>query len=174
MEKKKEFLAELEEIKNAIINKNFNLKQIENTLFRIEESLEKATKFNAANKSNIFKSLFITFNLSNFSDITFILNPSSDKINIIEYAGDEILLNEFNVLIESDNQFFKNMDSIKIKNAKYRLYYESLNFNDTVYILLSISESDLFKQEKFHILCNIIFDIIKYTYTSNETIFRSI
>jgi len=170
----KEFLAELEEIKNSIINKSFNLDQVENSLLKIEESLDKASKFNIANKSNVLKSLLITFNLNNLSDITFILNLSSDKLNIIEYAGDEILLNEFKVLIESDNQFFKNTESIKIKSGNYRLFYESLNFDDTVYIILSMTESILFKQEKFNILCNIVFDIIKYIHTSDKTIFRDL
>jgi hypothetical protein len=95
-------------------------------------------------------------------------------LNIIDYAGDDILLNECKLLTESDNQFFKNMDSIKIKNSNYRSFYESRNFNGTDYIILSMTESNFFKPDKFHILCNIVFDIIEYTQTSDETIFRDL
>jgi len=167
---KEELLSELDEIKNSIINKSFNLDQVKDSLLRIEESLDKAPNSNAANKSNILKSLLITFNLTNFSDITLILDLSSDVLNVIEYAGDELLLNEFRVLTDSDKQFFKNIDSIKIKNSNYHLFYESLNFNDTVYIILSMTESNLFILKKFHILCNIVFDMLKNIHTSDETI----
>ena len=167
---KEELLSELEEIKNSIINKSFNLEQVENSLLKIEESLDKTPKFNAAYKFNILKSLLITFNLTNLSDIVLVLDQSSDILNIFEYAGDEVLLNEFKVLMDSDNQFFKNMDSIKIKNNNYHIFYETLNFNDNVYTILSMSESAFFKPEKFHILCNIVFDIIKYIHTPDETV----
>ena len=172
--KKEELLAELEEIKNSIINKSFNLEQVENSLLGIEESLDKAPRFNSAYKYNILKNLLITFNLTYLSDITLILDLSSDILNILSYAGDEILLNEFRVLMESDNQFFKNMNSIKIKNSSYDLIYESLNLNDNVYAILSMTESKLFKPEKFHVLCNMIFDIIRYSHASDETIFRDL
>jgi len=172
--KKEELLAELEEIKNSIINKSFNLKQVESSLLGIEESLNKAPRFHSVYKYNILKNLLITFNLTYLSDITLILDLSSDILNILSYAGDEILLNEFRVLMESDNQFFKNMNSIKIKNSSYDLIYESLNLNDNVYAILSMTESKLFKPEKFHVLCNMIFDIIRYSHASDETIFRDL
>ena len=172
--KKEKLLSELEEIKNSIINKSFNLDQTENSLLKIEESLNEAQKFDAPDKSNILKILLITFNLTNLSDITLILNLSSDILNIIEYAGDQILLNEFKLLTKSDNQFFKNMDSIDIRNNNYRLFHESQNFNDRSCIILSMTESGLFKPDKFHALCNIVFDIIKYIQTSDETIFRDL
>ena len=173
MEKEK-LLSELEEIKNSIINKSFNLDHVENSLFGIEESLDKAPKFNAAYKPNMLKSLLITFNLTNLSDITLILNLSSEQLNIIDYAGDDILLNEVKLLTESDNQFFKNTDSIKIKKSNYSLFHGSLNLNGTDYIILSMTESSLFKPDKFHVLCSIVFDIIQYTHTSDETIFRDL
>ena len=169
---KEEFLAELEEIKNLIINKSFNLDQVNNSLLQIEESLNNAPRFNAAHKSNILKSLLITFNLTNFSDLTFIFDLPSERVNVIEYAGDEILIGEVKVLIDSDSQFLKETDSIKIKGCNYRLFYEAIDFNDTNYLILSMTESRLYSLEKFHVLCDIVFDIIRYIYSSNETIYR--
>jgi hypothetical protein len=171
---KEEFLAELEEIKNLIINKSFNLDQVNNSLLQIEESLNNAPRFNAARKSNILKSLLITFNLTNFSDLTFIFDLPSERVNVIEYAGDEILIGEVKVLIDSDSQFLKETDSIKIKGCNYRLFYESIDFNDKNYFIISMTESNLYSIAKFHALCNIAFDIIRYIYSSNETIYRDL
>jgi len=174
MKTKDDLLAELIETKYSIQNNNFNPEIVKNTLQKIDSVPFNSSLNNLTDKSNMIKSFLITFNANNFSDLTLLFNTSSDEVRVIEYAGSEIILNEFNNLIKTDLKFYKDIDKIKVKENSFRIFFESMENDKGIYTVLTITESVLFKPSKFHMLCDIILDVVRSTNMSHGSVFNDL
>ncbi len=174
MLKKEELIAELEEIRYSIKNNSFNMDKVKSSLLKIDQSFINYKTYISTIKSNIVKSFMVTFNVSNFSDLTILFINNKDKVQIVEYAGSEFLLAEFRSQIETDRIFYKDTDNFKIKGEKYNCYYESMENNKGIYTILTITESVFFKPSKFHMLCDILMDIIRSADISRNSIFNDL
>lgn len=174
MLKKEELLAELAGIKNSIRNRNLKIEVVENSLQSIDQSLNRHTLLNSTVKSNIIKSFMITFNVSNFSDLTIIFITNSDNMRIVEYSGSEILFNEFKSLMEAHKNFYKDTGSINVNGSTFSMFYEAMENNKGIYTILTITESVFFKPGKFHMLCDILMDIIRSADMSGKSVFNDL
>jgi len=95
-------------------------------------------------------------------------------MKIIESAGSDFIQDQFNLLYETDSDFYKNTDSLKVKDINYRMFYESMEIEKGVYTIVTITESVFFKPSKFHMLADIILDIIRSTAVSRASIFNDL
>jgi len=169
-----ELLDELFETKYSIQNNDFNSEKTKRILQKIDLTIKKNCLSPGTNKNNIIKSLLITFNVSNFSDLTVLFISTFDKVSIIEYAGNAYLLNEFNSLIENDKKFYKSIDTIRIKENNFRILFESMENDKGIYTILTITESLFFKPSKFHMLGDILMEIIRSTDMSSDSVFNDL
>ncbi len=174
MTTKDEQLAGLLEIKDSIQNNNFDPDKVKDLLKEIDSIPINKSLNIAAEKSNLIKSFLITFNINNFSDFTVLFITSADNMRIIECAGSELLLNEFQNLILADNKFYKEIDRIKFKENSFRIFFESMENDNGVYTVLTVTESVFFKPSKFHMLCDILMDIIRSADMSRGSIFNDL
>lgn len=174
MATKEELLAELIETKYAIGNDSFNLDHVK-VLFQKIDSMISVKNLNEAKvKSSILKSFIITFNVSNFSDLTALIITSSDNVRIIEYAGSELLLFELKSLIETQKMFYKDIDNIKVKGDNFKVFYESMENDSGIYTIITFTESIFFKPSKFHMLSDILMDIIRSTDMSGNSVYNDL
>ena len=174
MTTKDEQLAGLLETKDSIQNNNFDPDKVKDLLKRMDSILLDKSLNIADQKSNLIKSFLITFNINNFSDFTVLFIASDDDSRLIEYAGNELILNEFQNLIQADNKFYKEIDRIKFKENSFRIFFESMENDNGVYTVLTVTESVFFKPSKFHMLCDILMDIIRSTDKSRGSIFNDL
>ena len=174
MNKKSDLFDELLEMKNSIQNNNFDINSVPDELSKIDTIINKNCLLNESIKNNIIKSFFTTFNVSNFSDLTILFISYPDSTKIIEYAGNIDLYNKLKEIIETDKDFFKNIDSIKIKDIKFRFYFESMKNNSGLYTIVTITESRFFMPSKFHMLSDIIMDLIRSSDMSTDSVFNDL
>jgi hypothetical protein len=174
MTTKEELFAELCEIKNQIKGNNYLIDQTNSSIKKIESELRNSAAFDIGETSNIIKSFLVTFNVSNFSDFTVLFVTVSDELKIMEYAGSEFLLDEFNRLIETEKTFYRDVDSIKVKGDSFRIYFESMENDNGKYTILTFTESPYFKPSLFHMLSDILMDIIRSTNMAHDSIFNDL
>jgi len=174
-----EMFSELLEAKNSIQNNNFNIER-DKKLFEkvnsylISSATGNASLYNVNMKSNIFKSFMVTFNVSNFSDLTVLFITSKNTTRILEYAGREELYDEFKKLLDSSINFYKDLDKIKFRGSSFRIFHESMENANGIYTILTVTESIFFKPSQFHILCDILMDITRSTDISTESVFNDL
>ncbi len=169
-----EILSDLIETRESIKNNSYGYEEALGLLSNFTKLIDKNEALQNFKKYSLIKSFLVTFNLSNFADITIILNIKSDKITIIDYAGDNRLFNEFKKTIENEKDFFRNTDSFSFHDDNYRLYFEMMQNNNGDYIILSITQSSFFKPSSFHMMCDIILDIIRYSDFSRESVYNDL
>lgn len=174
MTTKDEQLAGLLEIKDSLLNNNFDPDKVKNLLEEMDSISINKSLNTAVEKSNLIKSFLITFNINNFSDLTVLFNTSADDTRIVEYAGSELLLNEIQNLVQADNKFYKEIERIKLKENSFRIFFESMENDNGIYTVLTVTESVFFKPSKFHMLCDILMDIIRSTDMSRGSIFNDL
>lgn len=174
MTTKDEQLAELLEIKDSLRNNNFDPDKVKHLLKEMDSIPINKYLNIAVEKSNLIKSFLITFNINNFSDLTVLFITSADNNRIIEYAGQELLVNEFQNLMQADKKFYKEIDRIKFKENSFRIFFESMENDNGVYTVLTLTESALFKPSKFHMLCDILMDVIRSIDMSRGSIFNDL
>lgn len=116
------------------------------------------------------KSLFVVYNRANFADATLLVNASEENYEIIDYAGDDNLLSSIYDLIDQDRFFYRDLGKIDINGRSYQLLYESMNTDGGTYSVITLSESALMRGSSFHILCDIVMDLIKMESYSPEPI----
>jgi len=171
---KDELLSELNELKYSIQNNKFDKVETYDLLEKINSTVSTLSSINNDTKNSQIRNLLITFNIKNYSDLTILFVKTSGKMRILETAGSDILLEEFNLLYESDDLFYINTESIKVKGSHLRLFYESMENEKGVYTILTITESVFFKPSKFHMLADIIMEIIRSTDMSRDSIFNDL
>jgi len=171
---KENLFSELHEIKVLIQKNDFNPSQIQNKLLNINTEISNLSQYSQKQKSSIIKSLLITFNTSSFSDFTILFITSSDNIEIIEYAGNESIFKEFKILNETEKYFYKDINEIKINGEDFRIFYESMENNNGVYTILTMTESVFFKPSKFHMLGDIIMDVIRSADMSESGVYNDL
>jgi hypothetical protein len=174
MTTKEELLTELSEMKNQIKGNNYIIDQADSSLKKIESEIINSITYEIGEKSNIIKSFLVTFNVSNFSDFTVLFVSVADGIKIMEYAGSDFLFDEFTRLIETERAFFRDVDSIKVKGDSFRIFFESMENDNGRYTILTITESPYFKPSLFHMLSDILMDIIRSTNMVHDSVFNDL
>lgn len=174
MATREELLTELYEIKYAIGNNNYNAEHAESVLRKIDSMMSGRNILDLKVKSSIIKSLMINFNISNFSDLTALLHISKDRAEVVEYAGNHSLLSELNTLLDNQNLFYKDLDSISIKGDNFKVFYESMENDNGIYTVITFTESFFFKPSKFHMLCDILMDLIRSARMSENSVYNDL
>lgn len=169
-----ELLNEINEIKSSIKSNNINRGEILESIENFNSRISQLTLISNKVKNTLINDLMITFNIKNYSDLTILFITNSDNIRIVESAGLEFLLDEFKILYETDNKFYKNTDNLKVKGGNYRIFYESMENEKGIYTILTMTESAFFKPSNFHMLSDIIMDIIRSTDMSRSSIFNDL
>ena len=108
------------------------------------------------------KSLLSVFNINNFSDFSVLIFTTQNGYKVIDSAGDETLLNFFTDLINEDNAFYVGIEKLQIQRRNYNVFSESMDTGDFVCTVIAFSESSFFRPTSFHILCDIIMDLVKF------------
>lgn len=121
-------------------------------------------------KYTAVKSMLVVYNTSNFTDATLLINSSETGYKVIDFAGDESLIIKVYALMEQDNFFYRNLDKLNISGRSYRLLHESMNTDEGTYSVITLSESSFMRASSFHILCDIVMDLIKMSSYSSQPI----
>ncbi len=117
-----------------------------------------------------FKSMLVTYNNANFADATLLINVSETDYEIISFAGNDDLLNNVYALMDQDRFFYKTFDKLNTGGKAYRLLHESMTTDEGIYSVLTLSESPFMRGSSFHILCDIIMDLIKINSYSSQPV----
>ncbi len=149
------------ELQYSIINSDLNTGSASLILNELDTDLRKSQHDSIGKGNSIIRSFLITFNINCFSDLTILFLSSSGKISIIEYAGNETVFTEVKVMFEHEINFFKDMDKLNVKGNYYRIFYESMENDNGLYTLLTFTESAFFKPSRFHMLADVLMDIIR-------------
>lgn len=123
-----------------------------------------------AEKYTHLKSMFVVYNNANFSDATLLINISEISYEIINFAGNDDLLNNIYNLMDQDRFFYKTLEQLNIGGKTYRLLHESMNTDEGTYSVITLSESPFMRGSSFHIFCDIIMDLIKMNSYSSQPI----
>lgn len=174
MTAKDQILSELNEIKSSIRDNRFNRFNIAGLLETAESDTSSLITINSDKGNSLIKNLIVTFNIRNFSDFTMLFVRKAGQMQIIESAGLDFTLDEFNLLHETDGEFYKNTESLKTKDNSYRIFYESMEIEKGVYTIITITESVFFKPSKFHMLSDIIMDIVRSTAVSRLSMYNDL
>jgi len=161
MKSRDDLLNSLSELKYSIMNSDFRSESVFSSLQKFDSDLTDLKSNSMYQKNNIIKSFLITFNISCFSDFTILFLTSSDQVSIIEYAGNKHIFNEVNNMFDQEINFYKDMDKLDIGRDYFRIYYESMETDNGIYTLMTLTESALFKPSKFHMVGDILMDIIR-------------
>jgi len=161
MKSRDDLLNSLSELKYSIMNSDFRSESVFSSLQKFDSDLTDLKSNSMYQKNNIIKSFLITFNISCFSDFTILFLTSSDQVSIIEYAGNKHIFNEVNNMFDQEINFYKDMDKLDIGRDYFRIYYESMGTDNGIYTLMTLTESALFKPSKFHMVGDILMDIIR-------------
>ncbi len=174
MTSKDQILSELYGMKSSIRDNSFNRFNIAGLLKEAESETSSLITTNSDKGNSLIKNLIVTFNIKNFSDFTMLFLRKSGQMQIVESAGSDFILDEFNLLHETDIEFYKNTESLKIKDNSYRIFYESMEIEKGVYTILTVTESVFFKPSKFHMLSDIIMDIVRSTAVSRVSMYNDL
>ncbi len=174
MTPKDQILFELNDIKYSLRDNSFNRFNTSGLLKTAESNISSLITINPYTGNSLIKNLIITFNIKNFSDFTILFVIKSGQVQIIESAGSDFILNEFNILKETDIEFYINTESLKVKDNSYRIFHESMEIEKGVYTILTVTESAFFKPSKFHMLSDIIMDIVRSTSVSRVSMFNDL
>lgn len=111
--------------------------------------------------NNIIRSFLVNFNISNMAEATILVRYRDEKYHIIEYSGAAPYVEHLTELLSGDPHFYKNTDRLELRGRHQKIYYESMTTEKAAYTLLTISESAFFRPSRFHMLSDILMDIIR-------------
>ncbi len=118
--------------------------------------------------NNIIRSLLVNFNVSNMAEATILIRYRDDKYHVIEYSGAAPYTTQLAALLEDDPHFYKNTDRLELKGKQQKIYFETMTTEKASYTLLTMSESAFFRPSRFHMLSDILMEIIR----SGDVLFR--
>ncbi len=170
----KNLIDELTELKESILNDDISAEQALETISRLKNAAQEKLIIPPAEKAGALKSLMITFNISNYSDVTIFFKAKCPAYEIIEKAGDLFLCDKIVELLSEDTVFFNGMERIELGGVYYRLNYESMTIAEEAYTVLSLSNSANFKSTSFHMLCDLIMDYNKAIYDGRKGLFNDL
>ncbi len=169
MDKTLELLFEL---RDNISDEHISSAQAVSKLNDIENSLTDKTVAAANGSSEPLKSIMITFNIHNYSDMTMLFAIKNSYVTIIEKTGDRKLCNNIEQFLMDDPFFFRGIERLETGGRYYRLFFESMTIADTVYTVMSLTLSYNFRSTRFHILCDILLDYILNAKTEKKGLFN--
>ena len=171
MEIIKDPIESIIDLQADIANENISPEQASLKINEIERLLTPDNNHRNPAQSNSLKSLMITFNIYNYSDITIVFNLSGTGSTIIETAGDKSLCGEIEEFLKDDSCFYKELEKIEIGGEYFRLFYETMTIDNSIYTVMSLTQSYNFRSTRFHILCDIIMDYLSTIKQSNNGFF---
>lgn len=118
------------------------------------------------------KSFLVNFNVNNFADCTVIINSDNSSNQFIECAGDKGLINEIGLRLDSDSFFFRGTDEFESLEVPYKLLHETMELDSMFYTVLTLTSSTHFRPSSFHILCDIIMDLIRLYNLKSKPVFN--
>lgn len=107
------------------------------------------------------KSLLAVFNINNFAELTVVLFIDKTGYKVIDFASDEFLFRSFQDLMIEDSGFYNGVEKIRIHGRNMQVFHESMDIEDLTCRIITFTESSLFRATSFHILCDIIMDVVK-------------
>jgi hypothetical protein len=164
---KNDIMEKAAEIRDLLKNNDIKLSEASQSLKELKSDAYIFFKDNnIPGKYSDIKSLLVIYNTANFSDLTLIIHSSIDEFKITDYAGDDNLFKNISSLINQDINFFRNLEKTDVSGKLYRILHESMNTAAGQYSIVTLSESQFMKPSSFHILCDIVMDLIKiYQYS---------
>ncbi|HPS57611.1 MAG TPA: hypothetical protein PK514_05840 [Spirochaetota bacterium] len=118
--------------------------------------------------NNIMRSFLVNFNVSNMAEATILIRYRDGKHHVIEHSGAAPYTDHLAEMLEEDPYFYRNTDRLEIRGRQQKIYFESMTTEKASYTLLTMSESAFFRPSRFHMLSDIMMDIIR----SGDVIFR--
>lgn len=136
---------------------------VDTALKKMGECREVVSKFKdkTVTGSNILNDFFVTFNISNLAEATLLIRYVNENYSIIEAAGSPDYLEYITTLLSSDMYFYKNTDSFERHGINIKIYYEKMVTEKASYTILTVTESVFFMPSRFHMLSDILMDIIR-------------
>ena len=95
------------------------------------------------------------------AEATVLIRYRDDKCLIIEKSGAEPYTGYISELLEGDRYFYKNTDRLEYRGRQQKIFFETMTTEKASYTLLTMSESSFFRPSRFHILSDILMDIIR-------------
>jgi len=159
---KRNLLESIAESRDLLKNNDISVSEALSTL---NEYKSRASRFHTIQSgredSGLVKSLLTIFNINNFSDLSLLIFNTQNGYRVIDSAGDETLLNSFTDLINEDSEFYNGIDKLQIEGRNYHVFSESMDTGDFSCTVIAFTESSFFRPTSFHILCDIIMDLVK-------------
>jgi len=169
------YLDELIKIRGSLHNNELEINDVEKKIISFRNELNNLLHSTSENTYSLIKSFFITFNIQNFSNITILFSTIKNKINILESAGDNDLIDIIqNYLSDQNINFYTQLEKIIIQGKSYKLFYENMMTERGNYTILSLTESIYFRASRFHILSDIIMDLIRAGDSGSKPVFNDI
>lgn len=107
------------------------------------------------------KSFLAVFNLNNFADLTILMFTDKSGYRVLENAGNEALFRSFIDLMAQDSRFYVGVEKVKMTGNSFKIFHETMDMGDASYKIITFTESSFFRPTSFHILCDIVMDMIK-------------
>lgn len=170
----KTLIEDISELKENISNDNISSNEAIEVISNIESFINFDIKNTGVEKYDPLKSLMVTFNISNFSDMTLFFSVKGPECIIIERSGDMTLCDRIEEFLKDDPEFFRGMERIEIGGTYYRMPFESMTIDDTTYTVMSLTMSCNFRSTRFHILCDLLMDYIKSAKEDRRGLFNDL
>jgi len=161
---KKKFLESIAESRDLLKNNDISVSEALSSLKAYKSRAAALPAIQSAMEgSGLVKSLFSVFNINNFSDLSLLIFTSKSGYKVIDSAGDETLFSSFIDLMNEDREFYHGIEKLQIEGRNYNVFSESMDAGDFICTVIAFTESSFFRPTSFHILCDIIMDLVKLT-----------
>lgn len=174
MDNARNLIEDVSELKENISNEYISPEEAISRIREMESSIKSSIKLSGAGKYGALKSLMITFNVSNFSDMTVFFAVKGTNCMIIERTGDTFLCGKVEEFLEDAPGFYRDLERIEIGGEYYRLFFESMTTDDTIYTVMSLTTSSSFRSTRFHILCDLLMDYIRSAKEDRRGLFNDL
>ena len=160
MDKIKEIEDRLAETRDQIL---YDALSVDDALAELEKTRDALGRIVVpeTGRNNIIRSFLVNFNVSNMAEATILIRYKDETHHIIEHSGVPLCATQISEMLSGDPYFYKNTDTLNINGGRQKIYFESMTTEKASYTLLTISESNFFRPSRFHMLSDILMDIIR-------------
>lgn len=166
-------IDKLENIREELQSDKSSVDSALNKISDYRDTISKL-KYTKIHDNNILKNLISTFNISNMAEATLIIKYNDENFEILESSGIIQLLDYINSLLYKDKYFYKFNSALDIYGKTLKVFYETMTTEKSIYTIVSITESSFFKPSRFHMLSDIIMDIIRSSVVSFKPLFNDL
>ncbi len=154
-----EVVSKLETMKSELLSGEISIEEGLQNLSELE-SIQLKNAEHYSEKNNFLQNLFLTFNISNFCDITLLISHDNEGIGIVERVGNTSLLNNIMFRLKHSNNFYTKYSELVYSSRTYNIYYSEKE-ETKKYTLLAFSESKYFQKKAFNILSDLTWHYMK-------------